>query len=100
MKQFVAICVAIFSINLPLAAEPLQEGAAAYGRGDYAAALKLLLPLAGQGDAYAQANVALMYAKGQGVPQDLARAADWYRKAAEQGNVFAQDNLGLLYATG
>src|SRR5579863_1985301 len=98
MKEFIktGLATLVLSLSLlgPLIAEPLQEGAAAYGRGDYATAVRLLRPLAEQGDPYAQANLGLMYAKGQGVPQDIAQAADWYRKAAEQGNAFAEGSLG------
>ncbi len=45
-------------------------------------------------------TLGLIYAKGQGVKQDFAEAANWYRKAAEKGNAFAQTNLGLFYAQG
>ena len=38
-----------------------------------------------QGDAEAQWSLGLAYAKGEGVPQDDAEAARWYRLAAEQG---------------
>jgi hypothetical protein len=41
-----------------------------------------------------------MYAKGQGVPQDYAEAAKWYRLAAAQGFAEAQDAIGLMYAYG
>jgi TPR repeat protein len=41
-----------------------------------------------------------MYNKGQGVPQDFAEAAEWYRRAAEQGHADAQFNLGFLYVNG
>jgi TPR repeat protein len=41
-----------------------------------------------------------MYAEGQGVPQDHAEAARWYRKAADQGNALAQFGLGLMYDQG
>ena len=37
---------------------------------------------------------------GQGVPQDLAEAVKWYRKAAEQGQEDAQNNLGIMYYKG
>src|SRR5208283_394967 len=58
------------------------------------------LPLAEQGDARAQSNLALMYANGRGVPQDYAAAVSWYLKAAEQGDAEAQSNLGLMYVNG
>ncbi len=41
-----------------------------------------------------------MYGKGQGVPQDDAKAVKWYRKAAEQGYAGAQSNLGVMYGKG
>lgn len=55
---------------------------------------------ANQGDAVAQFNLGLDYTKGQGVPQDYAEAAKWYRKAADQGEAAAQYNLGRLYVVG
>ncbi len=48
-------------------------------------ALRELRSLADQGDADAQFNLGLMYARGQGVPQDHAQAMKLYRMAAEQG---------------
>ena len=53
-----------------------------------------------QGDADAQFNVGVAYATGEGVPQDDAEAAQWYRLAAEQGDASAQLNLGVIYGTG
>ena len=53
-----------------------------------------------QGDATAQYNLGVMYAEGQGVPQDYQQAVNWFRKAAEQGYASAQYNLGFSYATG
>src|SRR5271165_1671390 len=41
-----------------------------------------------------------MYANGEGVVQDYAEAAKWYRKAAEQGYAQAQSALGFMYNTG
>jgi hypothetical protein len=48
---------------------------AAFGKDDYATALRLLRPLAEQGDADAQYNLGLMFADGRGVPQDYAATA-------------------------
>ena len=53
-----------------------------------------------QGYADAQFNLGLMYANGEGVPQDLAQAAELFKSAAEQGHVDAQNNLGAMYFTG
>ena len=75
-------------------------GVAAYLSGDYRKAFRLFKPLAEQGYADVQYSVALMYAEGQGVPENDAQAVHWYRKAAEQGTAVAQFNLGLQYAAG
>ena len=71
-------------------------------RGDYATAIRELRPLAEQGLAAAQFNLALLYANGQGMPKDDAQARQWYEKAAAQGHAEAQVNLGILlvYARG
>jgi len=53
------------------------------------------------GSAKAQFNLARLYANGDdGMPQDYAEAAKWYRKAALQGDAEAQAALGRLYANG
>ncbi len=40
------------------------------------------------------------YFEGDGVPQDLNKAIEYYRKAAEQGHAGAQYQLGWLYTVG
>ena len=82
------------------AAADFKAGVAAYKTSDYATAHKEFLVLAEKGVAAAQSNLGLMYSRGQGVPQDNARAAYWYRMAAEQGLAVAQHNLGILYKKG
>jgi TPR repeat protein len=77
-----------------------DAGYAAYQKGNYETALRLLRPLAESGDTRAQFNLGVMYSEGQGVPQDYAEAAKWYRLSAEQGYAQAQYNLGLWYAQG
>lgn len=53
-----------------------------------------------QGDAKAQATLGLSYHVGRPVRRDPAKAAEWYRKAADQGHAGAQNNLGMLYDDG
>jgi len=67
----------------------IKKGAKAYGKKDYAAALKEFKPLAEQGDAIAQYNLGGMYQLGRGVPKDNKEAVKWFRLAAEQGHVNA-----------
>jgi hypothetical protein len=54
----------------------------------------------GRPGAHFNLGVGYAYDSGQGVPQDHAEAAKWFRKAAEQGSASAQLNLGALYLTG
>ena len=77
-----------------------QAGLDAVNRGDYDTALAEFRPVAEQGDAKAQFHLGLMYANGEGVPQDYQEAVKWYRRAAEQGDARAQSNLGLMYDKG
>jgi len=77
----------------------LEDAPTAYGRGYYATAL-LIRPLAEQGNAIAQYNLAVMYDEGQGVPQNQAEAMKWYRLAADQGHARAQYTLGNIYHEG
>ncbi len=97
---------AILSFAAVLLAPPhsfggaLEDGSAALEQKDYNKAFSLLLPVAKEGNAFAQYNIAVMYAQGLGVEKNEAEAVKWYRKAAEQGDPDAQTNLGLMYANG
>jgi TPR repeat protein len=81
-------------------AGPIEDATAAFQRGDYATAMRILQPLANRGDATAQTSLGWMYYHGQGVPQNYAEALKWSRKAADQGKASAQDNLGRMYQYG
>ncbi len=52
------------------------------------------------GDVYAQVELGDMYADGDGVEQDFAEAAKWYRNAADKGYHLAQYLIGGLYKEG
>ncbi len=52
------------------------------------------------GDAHAQAELGGLYASGQGVTNNYAEAAKWYRKAADQGEPAGELGLGELYEAG
>lgn len=84
----------------PASGGPFDDGIAAYERGDYATAFRLMKPLAEQGDAKSQHNLGVMYDYGRGVPQDNTKAVKWYRRAAGQGIPEAQVNLGIMYYKG
>jgi V8-like Glu-specific endopeptidase len=97
-----ALALLILALGLigPAAAAELDDAVAAAQRGEYAAALRRLSPLAEKGDARAQFDVGFMHAYGWGVPRNPAEAITWYRKAADQGLPVAQHFLGLAYANG
>jgi len=78
----------------------LHLGFEAFKKGDYVSAINEWLPLAKDGDAVAQRNMALMYYNGNGVPQDYKAAIKWYTLAAEQGDAQAEYVLGHSYETG
>lgn len=78
-------------------AQDIDKGKEAAWRGDYAAALAELRPLAEQGNAEAQYNLANLYRDGRGVPRDDAQAVAWYLRAAEAGSWWAAFDLGMLY---
>jgi uncharacterized protein len=98
----------IFAIaTITANAGSLEDAIAADARGDYATAMRLLRPLAEQGNADAQESLGKIYKWGKGVPQDKAEAAKWYakaaegyREAAERGNSDAQYKLGDIYYFG
>lgn len=52
------------------------------------------------GDAPTQAELGLRYMLGDGVPQDMAKAAEWWRKAADGGECRAMLWLGTAYERG
>lgn len=81
-------------------AQSLERAEAAYYRGDYADAMRLMTPLAEGGDRHAQYLIGFMHERGQGVPKDYLEAAKWYGQAADLGHPFAQNNLGVLYKHG
>ncbi len=100
LKRAITAIVLVSAFAAPVAAGTFEDAVDAHARGDYAKALRLIRPLANDGDAAAQYNLALMYMTGRGVQQDYTAAAIWLRKAAEQGYAFAQSNLGTLYRDG
>ena len=101
MRRWVGRVVLLVSVvvAIPMWAGA-DEGMQAYDRGDYATAFREWLPRAQQGIGEAQYNLGLLYARGQGVPQDDGQAIQWFRRAADQGYAPAQYSLGVMYAEG
>lgn len=97
----IALLSLSFAVSSGIAfAGQFEDSITAYDRGDYATAVRLLRPLAEQGNAQAQNSLGAMYYNGKGVTQDFKEAVKWYRSSATQGNASAQVNLGAMYYEG
>ena len=84
----------------PAFAQDAAGASKAYASGDYETALRVWRPLAERGDGDAQASLGLLYARGQGVPQDHSEAIKWFRLSANQGYAIGQNNLGVMFRNG
>ena len=85
LKHAIAAVLLVLSFVEPVTAGPMEDADAALKRRDYASALRLIRPLAEQGDANAQYNFGVFYDNGLGVPQDKVRAYMWFNLSAAQG---------------
>ncbi len=101
MRHLPLLCLLLaFAAAAPAVAAPIDDANAAYQRGNYAAAEKLLLPLAESGNAYAQYRLGQVYAEAPGELRSVEEAAKWFESAALQGQPHAQYKLGILYVNG
>ena len=80
-----AVAAMVLSFANPVVAGPLEDANAAIKRRDYATAVRLIRPLAEQGNANAQYDLGTFYDNGLGVPQDKVRAYMWFSLSAAQG---------------
>jgi TPR repeat protein len=72
----------------------------AYDKGNYSVALKILRPLAAEGNPIAETRLGQMYFSGDGVAKDFSEAAKWLTLGANQGVDSAQASLGVMYFIG
>ena len=84
-KHTIAAIILVMSFAGSVAAGPLEDADVAVKRRDYATAVRLIRPLAEQGDATAQYNLGVFYDNGLGVPQDHVSAYMWFSLSASQG---------------
>ena len=85
LKHVVAAIILVLGFAAPAAAGPLEDADAAIRKRDYATAVRLIRPLAEQGDANAQYNLGVIYDNGLGVPQDKISAYMSLSLSAAQG---------------
>ena len=79
MRRLLALTLTV--MVAPPALADFNAGIQAVERGDYGAAYKEFKPLADQGDARAQSNLAVMHAQGHGMEQSYPEAARLFRQA-------------------
>src|SRR5437879_2834908 len=77
-----------------------EDALAAYSRGDYKTALKLLGPMAEDGNTFAEFTIGKMYVYGEGVSKDPKKGAVFIKRAADKGLAIAQYHLARLYTEG
>jgi TPR repeat protein len=87
-RAIFAAIILVLTFATPMAAGPLEDGYAAYQRGDFATAMQIMRPLADQGHVTAQNVVGLLYYFNYG--GDYVSAYMWFNLAAAQGNSFAE----------
>ena len=99
MRAILAALVMAFCVMSAAVAGPLEDGAAAYARQDYALAVQWYRKAADQGNADAQFNLGVMYANGQGVLQDYVTAHKWFNLAVSglSASETTQRNAAVTY---
>lgn len=100
MRKILGVAIAVLLSAASAGAQDYDAGWAAYERGDYAAALNEWRPLAEAGYPEAQFRLGMMYFRSEGVPQNKAEAARWFRLAADQGAALAQLVIAHAYYEG
>ena len=104
--RILIMCVLYLTVSTGIAAaeafqgEGVQAGAASNCERKHEEIVKSLLCAAERGDSRAQCDLGNAYYSGKGVKRDIAKAVEWWRKAAISGNAIAQFNLGIAYAAG
>lgn len=62
--------------------------------------LRMLEKMAAQGDSRAETAIGNVYVQALGVPRNMKKAAEWYKKAADHGQADAMILLGMLHLDG
>lgn len=91
-----------FSMRMPLCLLVILLGSASASADDSGKSAEYIKyeKMAEEGDGDAMVTIGVYYHQGEGVKQDYAKAAEWYRKAIAVGNADAFSNLGVLFRDG
>ena len=97
--KYIVGCILLLT-TLLVNADEFRDGVIAYQQKNHKLALEKWLPLAEDGHILAQTLVGSMYAYGEGISQDDAKAVHWLSRAAKHGSAQAQYNLAIMYEKG
>jgi TPR repeat protein len=99
MRHFMALVAVAALLSPAPAGADLYSAAQAYEKGDFAAAFTQFKELAQLGQPHAQFNLAVMYARGEGVAPSNTNAHAWASLAAQNGEARGKelaDKLELM----
>ncbi|HOT28952.1 MAG TPA: hypothetical protein PLU72_12235 [Candidatus Ozemobacteraceae bacterium] len=91
MKRLLVVMFWVASLSVPSFGDAWDDADAARKRGEIATYVTILRDLAEQGNAKAKVNLAAMYLRGKGVPQDFAEAYFWLILAVRQIHTFSAE---------
>ena len=100
LKSIIGVAVLTTAVTFAAQAKDYNDGFLAAEGGDFKSAVDQWRPLAEQGHAIAQFNLALLYHSGLGVDLNEATAVNWYKKSANNGYYKAQEYLAVGYREG
>ena len=91
-------CIVLFALCVSLQAQ--QPPSAKNTPSKAGESVEALRKRAAAGNAEAMHALGAKYETGNGVRQDYAKAAHWYRMAAEKGSTVAMVDVGVMYGRG
>jgi TPR repeat protein len=97
---YLVALISALALSAPAKSDSFSQGKAAFSRGHYIEAARLLAPCADNGNPRAQALLGFLYEHGLGAPQAYDIAAALYAQSAEHGDPSGQYLLGLSYDKG
>jgi TPR repeat protein len=108
MQTLSRVLVAVTALwSLAVQADTLEDGISAFEKHDFNAAVRLLEPLAEQGNVEAEYFMGTFYMYGYGVPMDPPQATGWFKRAyghwetqARAGNAQAMVEIAGMLTTG
>lgn len=96
----ILLAVLLGLLAVPAAAQDMRSATDALKRGQWELARQILAPLAEAENPDAQYALGTLYANGDGVAANMARAEQLWRQAAQKGHPRAREQLAFLRATG